>query len=142
MNKTTRTEQIKNEALRVCDIDNVKTFEKGAKWADKNPYWIEDSIPQPELNKVTGLPRLYLCKCLSLNMEFGWSYTYRIGFVTSDRKWNIDKAGGMLKVIAYMNIKADESQESLFNDIKKYEDIFVNSTINSFKKDLKEVKEK
>ena len=75
-------------------------------------------------------------------MEFGWSYTYRIGFVTSDRKWNIDKAGGMLKVIAYMNIKADESQESLFNDIKKYEDIFVNSTINSFKKDLKEAKEK
>ena len=46
------------------------------------------------------------------------------------------------EVIAYMNIKADESQESLFNDIKKYEDIFVNSTINSFKKDLKEAKEK
>lgn len=128
MNKENRTDRIKREASNVCNNDVSKYFEKGAKWADKNPYWILDSIPLPELNKETGLPRLYLCKCLQLRMEFGWSYTYRIGFVTSDRQWNIDKAGGMLKVVAYMNIRSNESQDVLLKDIKKYEDLFVNNT--------------
>lgn len=142
MNKVTRTEQIKNEALRVCSVEDAKIFQKGAKWADKNPNWIEDSIPQPELDKETGFPRLYLCKCLSLDMTFGFRYTYRIGFVTSDRQWNIDKAGGMLRVCAYMNIHADESEEAMTKDIKKHEDKFVNSTLNTFKNDLKETVKK
>lgn len=137
MNKENRADKIKKEALRVCSNDVSKYFEKGAKWADKNPYWIISSVPQPELDKETGLPKLYLCKCLSLNMNYGWSYTYRIGFVTSDRQWNIDKAGGMLKVVAYMNIKSNESQDVLLKDIKQYEDWFANNAAKSITNNTK-----
>ena len=134
MNKQSRSEIIKTAALQLCGAADTKTFIKGAKWADKNPAWIENSIPQPQLNPKNGLPKLYLCKILSLSMDYGYSYTYRIGFVTADNRWNIEKASNMMKVLAYMDICSNDTDEDLMKDIKANEDYFVSSTIESLKK--------
>ena len=85
----------------------------------------------PSNDDTVKLPRLFLCKCLTLDSVFGYKYTYRIGFVTKDKQWNIDKMDGLIKVVAYQFIEADESDEQLMKDIKKYEHLFVDKVVDS-----------
>lgn len=90
---------------------------------------------KPSNDDTVTLPRLFLCKCLTLDSVFGYKYTYRIGFVTKDNEWNIDKMNGLIKVVAYQFIEADESDEQLEKDIKKYENLFVDKVVDNLEKE-------
>jgi hypothetical protein len=126
MNKRkNRQEQIR-AAAKYTSAKNVESFEGGAKWADYNPNW-QEGYPQKEENKY-GLPKLYLCQILILDMTFGYRYSYRVGFINEEGKWNIEREG-FIKVVRYMNIYADESDSQLiqkdipsFNNEEKKED--------------------
>lgn len=90
----------------------------------------KEKIPKKKTDS-NGLPVLYLCQVLMLDMTFGYRYTYRIGFVTEKNNWNIEEYNnGLLKVIRYTNIifkENDENliKESLLEDIQKYENFFL-----------------
>lgn len=104
-----RQEDIRNTA-KYCKDDNVTSFESGAKWADYHPYW-KEGYPKIEENKY-GLPRLYLCQILTLDMTFGYRYSYRVGFITEEGKWNLEQYHNV-KVTRYMDIYCDESESQL-----------------------------
>ena len=113
-----RQEQIRN-AAEYTSAKNVESFEAGAKWADFNPYWKED-IPKKEKNQY-GLPKLYLCQILTLDMTFGYRYSYRVGFINSEGKWNIENT--LTHVTRYMEIFCDESDSQLIQkDIPMFEE--------------------
>lgn len=114
-----RQEQIR-AAAKYTSAKNVESFEGGAKWADYHPDW-KEGYPQIEENKY-GLPRLYLCQILILDMSFGYRYSYRVGFITEEGKWNIERKG-FIKVVRYMDIYADESDSQLIQkDILSFEE--------------------
>lgn len=121
-----RQEQIRAAAKYNAACKDSVSFEAGVKWADYNPDW-KEGYPQVEENKY-GLPKLYLCQILILDMTFGYRYSYRVGFINEEGKWNIEKEG-FIKVVRYMNIYADESDSQLiqkdipsFNNEEKKED--------------------
>lgn len=89
------------------------------------PQYVDDGIT---------LPKLFLCKCLTMDATYGYRYTYRIGFVTAKGKWNIDDMGGLIKVVAYQYIDADESEEQMLKDIAEVEDYFVEKVTDELKK--------
>lgn len=135
-----RQDQIREAAKYTKSCTNVPSFEAGAKWADYHPYWHED-MPKPSTNDKDGLPKLYLCQILTVYMTFGYRYSYRIGFVTPERKWNIEQYGKMTKVVRWMDIYGKESEQDLLQDIKKYEDEFVNEAASTIAKSKENQKE-
>lgn len=119
MNKRKQRQEDIRNAAKYCKDDNVTSFESGAKWADYHPYW-KEGYPKIEENKY-GLPRLYLCQILTLDMTFGYRYSYRVGFITEEGKWNLEQYHNV-KVTRYMDIYCDESESQLFQkDIPNYE---------------------
>ena len=119
MNKRKQRQKDIRNAAKYCKADNVTSFESGAKWADYHPDW-KEGYPKIEENKY-GLPRLYLCQILTLDMTFGYRYSYRVGFITEEGKWNLEQYHNV-KVTRYMNIYCDESESQLIQkDIPNYE---------------------
>ena len=119
MNKRKNRQKQIRAAAKYTSAKNVESFEGGAKWADYNPNW-QEGYPQREENKY-GLPRLYLCQILILDMSFGYRYSYRVGFITEEGKWNIEREN-FIKVVRYMDIYADESDSQLIQkDIPSFE---------------------
>lgn len=119
MNKRKQRQEDIRNAAKYCKDDNVTSFESGAKWADYHPYW-KEGYPKIEENKY-GLPRLYLCQILTLDMTFGYRYSYRVGFITEEGKWNLEQYHNV-KVTRYMDIYCDESESQLIQkDIPNYE---------------------
>ena len=54
-------------------------------------------------------------------MTFGYRYSYRVGFITEQGKWNLEQYQNV-KVTRYMNIYCDESESQLIQkDIPNYE---------------------
>ena len=54
-------------------------------------------------------------------MAFGYRYSYRVGFITENGKWNLEQYQNV-KVTRYMNIYCDESESQLIQkDIPNYE---------------------
>ena len=72
-------------------------------------------------------------------MTLGYRYSYRIGFITDQGKWNIEQFGKMTKVVRYMDIYGKDSESQLLADIKLYEDEFVNEATESIKKENKKI---
>ena len=94
------------------------SFAMGVKWADYHPNWKEDMPKQSTYEN--GLPKLYLCQILTLDMTFGFRYSYRIGFINDKGQWNIDR-DTFIKVVRYMDIFNDND---IYKDIEKYKDFF------------------
>ena len=119
MNKRkNRQEQIR-AAAKYCKAENIQSFESGAKWADYHPDW-KEGIPVKKENEY-GLPMLYLCQILILDMTFGYRYSYRVGFITEDNKWNLEQYHNV-KVTRYLEIYANETYEQLIQkDIPSFE---------------------
>ena len=105
-----RQEQIRAAAKYNVACKDPVSFEAGAKWADYHPNW-KEGIPSIEENQY-GLPKLYLCQILILDMTFGYRYSYRVGFINDDGNWNIEKKG-FIKVTRYLDIYCDETQDQL-----------------------------
>lgn len=82
---------------------------------EKQIVWLTEK-PKKKKNKY-GLPVLYLCQILTLDATFGYRYSYRVGFITSSNKWNLEESHG-LNVVRYRDIDCDESEEQLLQDIK------------------------
>lgn len=100
------------------EVKDIQSFESGVKWADFNPNWLE-GIPKKEENQY-GLPKLYLCQILTLDMTFGYRYSYRVGFITKDHKWNIENYN--TKVTRYLEIFCNETMDQLIQkDIPEFE---------------------
>ena len=132
-----RQDEIREAAKYTKACTNVPSFEAGAKWADYHPYWRED-LPKEQKDK-DGIPKLYLCQILTVDMTFGYRYSYRIGFITDQGKWNIEQFGKMTKVVRYIDIYGKDSESQLLADIKLYEDEFVNEATKSIKKENKKI---
>lgn len=114
-----RQDQIRTAAKYNDICKDVVSFEAGAKWADFNPNW-KEGYPQKEENKY-GLPKLYLCQILILDMTFGYRYSYRVGFINEEGKWNIEREN-FIKVTRYLDIFCDESDSQLIQkDIPSFE---------------------
>lgn len=96
------------------------SFAMGVKWADYHPNWKEGIPQKSELEN--GLPTLYLCQILTLDMTFGYRYSYRVGFINKEGKWNVENT--LTKVTRYMDIHCNETDTQKINDIKKYEEYF------------------
>jgi len=133
-----RQEQIRAAAKYNAACKDPVSFEAGAKWADFNPNW-KEGYPQIEENKY-GLPKLYLCQILILDMTFGYRYSYRVGFINEFGKWNIEREG-FIKVVRYMDIYCDESDSQLiqkdipsFNENTEDEDEETEQDTNEYKK--------
>lgn len=113
-----RQENIRT-AAKYTKAENTQSFESGAKWADYHPNW-QEGIPEPSENQY-GLPKLYLCQILTLDMTFGYRYSYRVGFVTDSKKWNLEQYNNV-KVTRYLEIYCDETDSQLIQkDIPNYE---------------------
>ena len=84
-----RQDYIRKAAKYTKNVKDVVSFEAGAKWADYHPNWLEDLPKYKELEN--GLPKIYLCQVLCCDMTFGFRYSYRIGFITPEGKWNIER---------------------------------------------------
>ena len=95
---------------KALEVQDIQSFERGVKWADFNPDWKEDK-PAYETNKY-GLPKLYLVQGLSLDMTFGYRYTYRVAFIDKSGNWNVDYKGSF-KVMRYMDIYCNESDSQM-----------------------------
>lgn len=93
------------------------SFAMGVKWADYHPNWKEDKPKYEELDN--GLPKLYFCQILTLDMTFGYRYSYRVGFINKEGDWNIERKGST-KVIRYLEIYGPESKTNLLKDIEKF----------------------
>jgi len=129
-----RQDQIRESAKEIKACTNIPSFEAGAKWADYHPYWRED-LPKYEEDK-NGLPKLYFCQVLTVDMTFGYRYSYRIGFITKDKNmWNIEQYGKLIKVTRWCEIHCDESENRMLEDIKIHEDSLVNKAVSQFKKE-------
>lgn len=92
---------------------------EGLEW--KHGLSWKEGIPKPQ-SLPNGLPKLYLCQCLALDATFGYRYTYRVGFVTKEKKekkWNIQQSE-FFRVIRYMEVVADESDGNLIADIERF----------------------
>ena len=133
-----RQEQIRAAAKYNTACKDPVSFEAGAKWADYNPDW-KEGYPQIEENKY-GLPKLYLCQILILDMTFGYRYSYRVGFINEEGKWNIEREG-FIKVVRYMDIYCDESDSQLiqkdipsFTENTENEDEETEQDTNEYKK--------
>ena len=133
-----RQEQIRVAAKYNAACKDPVSFEAGAKWADFNPNW-KEGYPQVEENKY-GLPKLYLCQILTLDMTFGYRYSYRVGFINELGKWNIEREG-FIKVVRYMDIYCDESDSQLiqkdipsFTENTEDEDEETEQDTNEYKK--------
>lgn len=130
MNRKNRQIIIKEAFIKLKGrkANDLMSFEAGAKFADTNPYW-QEGIPVQSFDKTTGLPILYLCKVLTLDMTFGFRYSYRIGFVTKNNKWNIDEFSNNIKVLKYQNIIDNSPENALISDIKENEDYFLKNNM-------------
>lgn len=126
-----RQDQIRGAAKYVKGAHDIVSFEAGAKWADYHPYWRED-LPKYEVDK-NGIPKLYLCQILAVDMTRGYIHSYRIGFVTQEGKWNIEQYNKMTRVVRWLEIHGLDSEQQLFEDIKKYEDGLVDEATNAIK---------
>ena len=119
MNKRKERQEQIRAAAKYTSTKNVESFESGAKWADYHPYW-QEGIPKKEQNQY-GLPKLYLCQILTLDMTFGYRYSYRVGFINAAGKWNVENT--LTKVVRYMDIHCDESDSQLIQkDIPNFEE--------------------
>lgn len=83
---------------------------------EKTNVW-KTNIPKQTENQY-GLPKLYLCQLLALDAAFGYRYTYNIGFITEENKWNLDGKSDLIHVVRYMDIICDETEEQLYKDIE------------------------
>ena len=118
MNKRKKRQEIARAVGVSLGVKDIPSFESGIKWADFNPNWKED-IPKKEENQY-GLPKLYLCQILTLDMTFGYRYSYRVGFINKEGKWNIENSN--TKVTRYLEIFCDESMDQLIQkDIPDFE---------------------
>lgn len=86
-------------------------------FTSNNSIW-KEGVPKRRQKNQYGLPKLYLCQVLTLDMTFGYRYTYRVGFVTDDKKWNLERDSFL--VTRYADIICDESMDTLMSDIEKY----------------------
>ena len=119
MNKRKQRQVQIRTAAKNSNIQDITSFELGAKWADYNPNWLEGK-PRKEENQY-GLPKLYLCQILTLDMTFGYRYSYRVGFINKEGNWNIENT--LTHVMRYLEIYCDESMNQLIqNDIPKFEE--------------------
>lgn len=134
-NRKNRQDEIRKASKYTKSIQNVASFESGAKWADYHPYWRED-LPKPTKDK-DGLPKLYLCQILMVDMTYGYRHSYRIGFITPEGKWNIEQYGKLTKVVRWMDIHGLDSESNLLADIQKYEDELVDEATRAIKKETK-----
>ena len=82
MKKRKERQEMCRSVAKAIGIEHIPSFESGVKWADFNPNWRED-IPKKEENQY-GLPKLYLCQILTLDMTFGYRYSYRVGFINKE----------------------------------------------------------
>ena len=118
MNKRKKRQEIARSVGVSLGVKDIPSFESGIKWADFNPDWKED-IPKQEENQY-GLPKLYLCQILTLDMTFGYRYSYRVGFINKEGKWNIENSN--TKVTRYLDIYCLESMDQLIQkDIPNFE---------------------
>ena len=119
MNKRKQRQEDVRNAAKYCKADNIPSFESGAKWADYHPDW-KEGVPTQKENQY-GLPLLYLCQILTLDMTFGYRYSYRVGFITEQGKWNLEQYQNV-KVTRYLEIYANETTEQLIQkDIPSFE---------------------
>ena len=103
---------------RLAEVAN-NSFYSGAAWADNNPYWIDgNDLPNKEYTPE-GLPKLYLCQIMTLDATFGWRFSYRVGFITNDGKWNIETSS-LTRVTKYMYINCDESDDTKIKYINEF----------------------
>lgn len=94
-------------------------FYSGALWADNNPYWIDgNDLPSIEYTPE-GLPKLYLCQIMTLDATFGWRFSYRVGFINDDGKWNLETSP-LTRVTKYMHINCDESDDTKMKYIEQF----------------------
>ena len=117
MKKNERDNLAKSVGTELVGAANSTFFAMGAKWSEHHPNWKED-MPKRSTNE-NGLPKLYLCQILTLDMTFGYRYSYRVGFITQEGKWNIDNV--LTKVVRYMDIYCDAD---IYSDIEKYGEYF------------------
>ena len=118
MKKRKERQEMCRSVAKAIGIEHIPSFESGVKWADFNPNWRED-IPKKEENQY-GLPKLYLCQILTLDMTFGYRYSYRVGFINKEGKWNIENSN--TKVTRYLEIFCNESMDQLVQkDIPEFE---------------------
>ena len=118
MNKRQIRQCVARSVAKSIGVEHIPSFESGIKWADFNPDWKED-IPKQEENQY-GLPKLYLCQILTLDMTFGYRYSYRVGFINKEGKWNIENSN--TKVTRYLDIYCLESMDQLIQkDIPNFE---------------------
>lgn len=80
----------------------------------------QTGIP-PKSTNMYGLPKLYLCQTLNLDSAFGYRYSYQVGFVNEDNKWNLED-NSMCYVTRYTQIICKETMEQLVEDIKKVQE--------------------
>ena len=111
-----RQDIVRNVAKENGACKDIPSFEAGVKWADYHPDWKEDTPKRKKLEN--GLPKLYFCQILTLDMTFGYRYSYRVGFINNEGKWNIENP--MTKVMRYMDIYCNESETQLLTDIQKF----------------------
>ena len=76
------------------------------------------TIPKQSENQY-GLPKLYLCQILALDVTYGYRYTYNIGFITKENKWNLDGKSEFINVVRYMDIDCSETTNQLLKDIER-----------------------
>jgi hypothetical protein len=119
MNKRKKRQEDIRAAAKYTSAKNIESFELGAKWADYNPNW-QEGYPKKETNQY-GLPKLYLCQILTLDMTFGYRYSYRVGFINAAGNWNVENT--LTKVTRYLDIYCDESDSQLIQkDIPSFEE--------------------
>lgn len=109
MKKRKERQEMCRVAAKAIGVEHIPSFESGVKWADFNPNWRED-IPKKEENQY-GLPKLYLCQILTLDMTFGYRYSYRVGFINKEGKWNIENT--LTHVTRYLEIFCNETMDQL-----------------------------
>lgn len=118
MKKRKERQETCRSVAKAIGVEHIPSFESGVKWADYHPNW-QEGIPEREENQY-GLPKLYLCQILILDMTFGYRYSYRVGFVNKEKKWSVENSN--TKVTRYLEIFCDESIEQLANqDIPEFE---------------------
>lgn len=121
MENNIRAKQIK-QAARIYEseeFESIPFFIEGAEWSDKNPYWIDgNDLPLTQYTPE-GLPKLYLCQIMTLDATFGWRFSYRVGFINDENKWNIENLP-LTRVTKYMNINCDESDNTKMKYIEQF----------------------
>ena len=120
MKTTDRKNNMFKIGMKLKCVENATSFMIGAHFADYHPNWKEDIPKYSELEN--GLPKLYLCQVLCHDMAFEYRYSYRIGFINKEGKWNIESK--YIRVTRYLDIHCDEDETQLLTDIKRvYEEL-------------------